>query len=68
MPTTTDAVYEALKAFQDQDVNGNGQKDEAFLTVDLLQMLRSGLDLVLERRSSIIRKIIKWNLPGIRNM
>ena len=32
MPTTLDEVYEDLKAFQDQDVNGNGQKDEAFLT------------------------------------
>lgn len=31
MPTTLDEVYEDLKAFQDQDVNGNGQKDEAFL-------------------------------------
>lgn len=30
MPTTTDAVYEALKAFQDQDVNGNGQRMRHF--------------------------------------
>lgn len=29
--TTTDDFYDALKAFQDQDVNGNGKKDEVFL-------------------------------------
>ncbi|HIS91413.1 MAG TPA: extracellular solute-binding protein [Candidatus Alectryocaccomicrobium excrementavium] len=28
MPTTTDELYAVLKAFRDQDVNGNGQNDE----------------------------------------
>ncbi len=30
-PTTIDALYDVLKAFQDQDANGNGQKDEIAL-------------------------------------
>ncbi|MCU6711275.1 extracellular solute-binding protein [Paenibacillus sp. J5C_2022] len=28
VPTTTDELYEALKAFQGKDLNGNGKKDE----------------------------------------
>ena len=33
MPTTTDELYTVLKAFRDQDPNGNGQQDEApFIT------------------------------------
>lgn len=28
MPTTTDELFDVLKAFQDQDANGNGEKDE----------------------------------------
>lgn len=28
MPTTTDELFDVLKAFQDQDVNGNGERDE----------------------------------------
>lgn len=28
IPKTTDELYEALKAFRDQDVNGNGEADE----------------------------------------
>lgn len=28
MPTTTEELFEVLKAFQDQDANGNGEKDE----------------------------------------
>lgn len=31
MPTTTEELYDTLKAFQDQDVNGNGQADEEML-------------------------------------
>ncbi len=30
MPTNTDELYELLKAWQEQDVNGNGEKDECF--------------------------------------
>lgn len=33
MPTTTDELYTVLKAFRDQDPNGNGQQDETpFIT------------------------------------
>ncbi len=32
MPTTTDEFYEVLKAFKEQDPNGNGQPDEIPLT------------------------------------
>ncbi|MBW7455062.1 extracellular solute-binding protein [Paenibacillus sepulcri] len=32
MPTTTDELYKVLKAFQEQDPNGNGLKDEIPLT------------------------------------
>lgn len=31
MPTTLDELYDTLKAFQDQDVNQNGQADEAVM-------------------------------------
>lgn len=31
IPTTTDELYDVLKTFQEQDVNGNGQTDEEFL-------------------------------------
>ena len=31
MPTTADELYDTLKAFQAQDVNGNGQADEEML-------------------------------------
>ena len=50
------------------------KKTDVHKTSDFAELVCSnslradGLDLVLERRSSIIRKIIKWNLPGIRNM
>lgn len=30
IPSNTDELYEVLKAWQDQDVNGNGKKDEVF--------------------------------------
>ena len=51
MPTTTDEVYEVLKAFQDQDVNGNGQADEEFLvnyssfSTDIAQCFGLGIDI-----------------------
>ncbi|WP_123043351.1 extracellular solute-binding protein [Cohnella candidum] len=32
VPETTDELYETLKAFRDQDPNGNGQKDEIPMT------------------------------------
>ncbi|OBZ12702.1 MULTISPECIES: ABC transporter substrate-binding protein [Bacillales] len=32
LPTTTDEFYEVLKAFKEQDPNGNGKKDELPLT------------------------------------
>ena len=50
-PTTTDEVYEVLKAFQDQDVNGNGQADEEFLvnyssfSTDIAQCFGLGIDI-----------------------
>ncbi|NMB95977.1 MAG: extracellular solute-binding protein [Clostridiaceae bacterium] len=31
LPETTDQFYNMLKAFQEQDVNGNGMKDEIFM-------------------------------------
>lgn len=51
VPTTTDEVYEVLKAFQDQDVNGNGQADEEFLvnyssfSTDIAQCFGLGIDI-----------------------
>lgn len=33
MPENTEELFEVLKAFQEQDVNGNGQKDEV-ITID----------------------------------
>lgn len=38
-PTTTDELYETLKAFREQDANGNGQQDEVPLTADSLEDL-----------------------------
>lgn len=38
VPTTTDELYEALVAFQENDMNGNGEKDEvATLALDSFQ-------------------------------
>lgn len=31
MPTTTDEFYEAIKKFQDEDINGNGSADERYI-------------------------------------
>ena len=51
MPTNTDELYDVLKAFQDQDVNGNGQADEEFLVnyssfaTDLAQCFGLGIDI-----------------------
>ncbi|CAI6086550.1 extracellular solute-binding protein [Cohnella sp. JJ-181] len=38
-PTTTDELYDVLKAFREQDANGNGQQDEVPLTADSLEDL-----------------------------
>ena len=32
VPTTTEELYQALKAFQENDCNGNGKKDEVFVS------------------------------------
>lgn len=32
VPTTTEEFYQALKAFQENDCNGNGKKDEVFVS------------------------------------
>ncbi len=32
IPTTTEELYQALKAFQENDCNGNGKKDEVFVS------------------------------------
>ncbi|MBN2980440.1 MULTISPECIES: extracellular solute-binding protein [Cohnella] len=45
-PTTTDELYEVLKAFRDQDPNGNRQTDEIPMTADSLD------DLVLVLRGA----------------
>ncbi|MBB6733288.1 extracellular solute-binding protein [Cohnella zeiphila] len=36
MPTTTDELYDVLKAFRDGDPNGNGKQDEVPMTADSL--------------------------------
>ena len=38
MPETTDELYEALKAFRDEDPNGNGQQDE----IPMIAAMRDG--------------------------
>ena len=35
MPTTTDEFYQVLKAFKEQDPNGNGKADEIPMTTSL---------------------------------
>ena len=50
MPTTTEELYEVLKAFKEQDANGNGQADEIpmsdFKEYFLLKLISGGWDLV----------------------
>lgn len=42
-PTTTEELYDVLKAFKEQDPNGNGEADEIPLTANLPADLRVGL-------------------------
>ncbi|WP_284645184.1 extracellular solute-binding protein [Paenibacillus silviterrae] len=46
MPTTTDELYEVLKAFRDLDPNGNGKKDEIpFSVLDMKNPIQGPLSL-----------------------
>lgn len=71
IPKTADELYDALKAFQDQDVNGNGTADEvAYVNIGSYQTGLAqcfGLGNGLYYLDPVEEKILcNWYQPGIK--
>ncbi|MDD2213803.1 MAG: extracellular solute-binding protein [Oscillospiraceae bacterium] len=72
LPTTAEEFYQALKAMQDQDVNGNGQKDEvlAFNPASFQNGIAQWFGLVTDITSFVIEDAevtSPWYQDGIKD-
>ena len=72
VPKTTDDFYNMLKAFQDQDANGNGQPDEvlAFDPAGFTNGIAQWFGLVTDITSFVIEdgKVVSpWYQPGVKD-